>query len=67
MLGGDTLVHERKPLVGFLGLMLAFIAAAASAETPLQKNTAKTDGLTVGEVKTYKLVLEVNVCSDPTR
>ena len=49
------------------GLMLAFIAAAASAETTLQKNIAITDGLSVGEVKTYKLVLEVNVCSDPTR
>ena len=51
------------------GLMLAFIAAAASAdvETPLRNSKTITDGLTVGEVKTYKLVLEVNVCSDPTR
>ena len=47
--------------------MLAFIAAAASAETTLQKNIAITDGLSVGEVKTYKLLLDRDVCSDPTR
>ena len=47
--------------------MLAFIAAAASAETLLQKSETMTDGLTVGEVKTYKLVLDRNVSSDPTR
>ena len=78
VLGGDTLVHERKPLVGFLGLMLAFIAAAASAETrcegipagvacALTNSQSVTADLTIGEVKTYKLVLDVNVCSDPTR
>ena len=60
------------------GLMLAFIAAAASAETrcegipagvacALTNSQSVTADLTIGEVKTYKLVLEVNVCSDPTR
>ena len=58
--------------------MLAFIAAAASAETPcegipagvacaLPNSQSVTADLTIGEVKTYKLVLGVNVCSDPTR
>ena len=67
----DTLggVHKRKPLVGFCAIMLAFIAAAASAdvETPLRNSKTITDGLTVGEVKTYKLLLDRDVCSDPTR
>ena len=65
--GGDTLLTNASLWLASRGLMLAFIAAAASAETTLQKNIAITDGLSVGEVKTYKLVLEVNVCSDPTR
>ena len=65
--GGDTLLTNASLWLASRGLMLAFIAAAASAETLLQKSETITDGLTVGEVKTYKLVLEVNVCSDPTR
>lgn len=61
-------VHKRKPLVGFCAIMLAFIAAAASAdvETPLRNSKTITDGLTVGEVKTYKLLLDRDVRSDPT-
>ena len=60
------------------GLMLAFIAAAASAETrcegipagvacALLNSQSVTADLTIGEVKTYKLVLDRNVSSDPTR
>ena len=49
--------------------MLAFIAAAASAdvETPLRNSFSLTDDLSVGEVKKYKLLLDVDVRSDPTR
>ena len=60
------------------GIMLAFIAAAASAETlceglpagvacTLPNSKSVTADLPFGEKKTYKLVLDVNVCSDPTR
>ena len=56
-------VHKRKPLVGFCAIMLAFIAAAASAdvETPLRNSFSLTDDLSVGEVKKYELVLDRNV------
>jgi hypothetical protein len=37
--------------------MLAFIVAAASAETTLQNGITQTDDLAVGQVKTYKLIL----------
>jgi hypothetical protein len=47
--------------------MLAFIVAAASAETILKNGVTQTDDLAVGQVKTYKLVLDVDVCSGPTR
>ena len=38
-----------------------------STETTLQNSVTQTADLTVGEVKTYKLHLDVDVCSDPTR
>jgi len=76
--GGDTLLTNASLWLASRGLMLAFIAAAASAETrcegipagvacALLNSQSVTADLTIGEVKTYKLVLEVNVCSDPTR
>ena len=78
VLGGDTLFTNASLWLASRGLMLAFIAAAASAETrcegipagvacALTNSQSVTADLTIGEVKTYKLVLEVNVCSDPTR
>ena len=68
---GDTLAAFTNASLWLAsrGFMLAFIAAAASAdvETTLQKYQTITDDLSVGEVKKYKLLLDVDVRSDPTR
>ena len=51
-----------KPVAGTTRrFMLAFIAATAAAETPLQNTVSLTADLTSGEVKTYKLLLDVDV------